>query len=519
MTFTHALSTNNYGTAKFIVSSSAANGTHTTIASALTSASSGDTIFIRPGTYTENLTLKAGVNLCAYDCDGLGAGSSSATNVIILGKMTATFIGQVSISGIELKTNGDYLIETTGSNAASLILSKCFLNCSNFSGIHKTNSSAFINLYNCNGNLGTTGIAYFVATSGDINFNYGNYTNTGNSTTASTISTGAIGFFGVQFTNYITTSSSGSWTANFCQFNGIYVTAGTGNIALTQCYVNATNSLAFSIGSGTSVTLKQCQIDTTNNPAISGAGTLIYEGVSFGGNANITASIQTPTAWTVFQGGTGLTSTTINQLLYSSSNNTIAGLTTANNGFLTTSATGVPSITSGSTNGASLVLISSPTASNSASLTFTGLATYQNYMLVLEGMRAQTDATNLLIQLSTNNGVSYISTGYTTGFNYSSYNSATITNVNVTNGFIVCGPARNAGGWPSAVYFLYDMLDGANFTNGSGQASFITSSNVISFGTGGGNSGNFAAVNAIQVLYSSGNIVSGRVSLYGIKTS
>jgi pectin methylesterase-like acyl-CoA thioesterase len=65
MTFTHALSTNNYGPAKFIVSSSAANGTHTTIAAALTSASTGDTIFIRPGTYTENLTLKAGVNLTA----------------------------------------------------------------------------------------------------------------------------------------------------------------------------------------------------------------------------------------------------------------------------------------------------------------------------------------------------------------------------------------------------------------------------------------------------------------------
>ena len=46
MTFTHALSTNNYGPAKFIVDALVANGTHTTIASALTSASSGDTIFL-----------------------------------------------------------------------------------------------------------------------------------------------------------------------------------------------------------------------------------------------------------------------------------------------------------------------------------------------------------------------------------------------------------------------------------------------------------------------------------------
>lgn len=46
----------------------------------------------------------------------------------------------------------------------------------------------------------------------------------------------------------------------------------------------------------------------------------------------------------VAQGGTGLTSTTINQLLYSSAANVIAGLTTANSGVLTTSSSGVPSI-------------------------------------------------------------------------------------------------------------------------------------------------------------------------------
>jgi len=45
----------------------------------------------------------------------------------------------------------------------------------------------------------------------------------------------------------------------------------------------------------------------------------------------------------VTQGGTGLIATTINQLLYSSAANTIAGLTTANNSILVTSAGGVPS--------------------------------------------------------------------------------------------------------------------------------------------------------------------------------
>lgn len=51
----------------------------------------------------------------------------------------------------------------------------------------------------------------------------------------------------------------------------------------------------------------------------------------------------------VANGGTHLSSTTANQLLYSSATNVIAGLATANTGALVTSSSGVPSITSGAT--------------------------------------------------------------------------------------------------------------------------------------------------------------------------
>lgn len=50
-------------------------------------------------------------------------------------------------------------------------------------------------------------------------------------------------------------------------------------------------------------------------------------------------------------GGTGITSTTANQLLYSPSNNTIAGLATGNSSVLVTSSTGVPSWVGPLTNG------------------------------------------------------------------------------------------------------------------------------------------------------------------------
>lgn len=62
------------------------------------------------------------------------------------------------------------------------------------------------------------------------------------------------------------------------------------------------------------------------------------------GNVSGTAANVTGTV-AVANGGTGLSSTTANQILYSSAANTIAGLPTANGGILNTSATGVPSIT------------------------------------------------------------------------------------------------------------------------------------------------------------------------------
>ncbi len=95
-------SENRYETAQLIVAPTLTQGAnYTTIESALTDAVSGQTIFIRPGTYIEDLTLKAGVNLSSYDCDEL------TQNVTIVGKLTAIFEGKVSINGIRIQTNYD----------------------------------------------------------------------------------------------------------------------------------------------------------------------------------------------------------------------------------------------------------------------------------------------------------------------------------------------------------------------------------------------------------------------------
>ena len=156
--------------ASIIVDPVAGKGNYTTIQAAINAASSGQTILIKPGTYTEALTLKAGVNLTAFPCDSVYALAAFPHNVVIIGKMTATYTGTVSISCLGLQTNGDYLIESTGSNAANLFVKDCDLNCINFSGIHNTNNSFGSIFSDCTADLGTTGISCFVYTGGTIYF-------------------------------------------------------------------------------------------------------------------------------------------------------------------------------------------------------------------------------------------------------------------------------------------------------------------------------------------------------------
>ncbi len=121
-------SDNNYGVAKWIVDPVPGQGTHTTIQSAVTDAAAvqvatgnAQTIFIRPSTYTENITLAVSVNLTAFDCDAI------TPSVTIVGKCTAGFSGTCSLSGIKLKTNSDFFLDVTTSSATVVNLISCFL--------------------------------------------------------------------------------------------------------------------------------------------------------------------------------------------------------------------------------------------------------------------------------------------------------------------------------------------------------------------------------------------------------
>lgn len=321
------LPSNTFTTAKFIVSATASDGTHTTIASALTSASSGDTIFIRPGTYTENLTLKAGVGLAAF------TGDSDTPNVTIIGNSTFTASGSVTISNIRLQTNSANFLTVSGSAASVVNLKSCFLNCSNNTGIllSSSNASSTISITDCTGSIGTTGIAYHTVTgTGSISYLYGNFGNAGASVTASTNSSGSVLLEYCSITSPFSCTSTGSMgliscIVNTATQNTLALTFnGSGANSLFLSDINAGSASAVSIGAGAILNSYNNIVTSSNTNAITGAGQMFYGGLDFTSTATINTVTQNPIAYSVAQGGTGLTTVGNSQILATNSSGVLA---------------------------------------------------------------------------------------------------------------------------------------------------------------------------------------------------
>lgn len=134
---------------------------------------------------------------------------------------------------------------------------------------------------------------------------------------------------------------------------GISISSASGSIT-----VNALGSVAL-------------QVDGDSGSAVPAANILTIAGgtglTTSATGSTVTVNLDNPVAVTL--GGTGLATTTINEILYSSAADTIAGLATANSGVLTTGATGIPVITALANDGE---LIIGSTAGVPAAATLTG---------------------------------------------------------------------------------------------------------------------------------------------------
>ncbi len=312
------VSTNSFFVAKWVVSPTLSDGaTHTTIQAAINSASSGDTIYVRDSTYTENITLKAGVNICSL------IGSELTPNVSIVGKLSFSSAGTVTISGIRLTTNSDNFLAVTGTAASIVRLECCYLNCLNNTGISYTSSDtgSIISITRCQGNLGTTGIALFTATgTGTITIVDSSFSNSGSSLTASNTSACVVNIVRCNIVGIFSTSSTGVYGIYNSIIDGgslnitCLTTAGTGFAQLYASSFFSGSASAISVGAGTTVTGSQISVSSSNTNAITGLGTVSIGDISMSGsssliNTSTKTGLNTLMGGVSFNGGTNVLST------------------------------------------------------------------------------------------------------------------------------------------------------------------------------------------------------------------
>lgn len=276
------LSTNTFTSSTWIVNSDATKGTHTTLAGALTTSASGDTILLQTSV-TENVTLKAGVNIVGY------SGADLKPNVSITGKCSFSSAGTVTLENVQLITNSDNFLAVTGSAASIVYLRNCFLNASNNTGISFTtaNTGALVQCAYCQGNIGTTGIGmHSMSSTGNLEYFWCSFTNNGGSSTASSSSAGAVSIWYSNFP-YVLTASGGTLgllysIINTATQNATTITTSTGGGHTIQfCSLASGTASCISVGASTQVTIENSIIDSTNTNAITGAGTISYQCLSF----------------------------------------------------------------------------------------------------------------------------------------------------------------------------------------------------------------------------------------------
>lgn len=285
--------------ARFIVSSGGtANGAnYSTIASAITAAvaaTGSQTIFIQPGNYTENLVLQPNINLVAFQAD------AQTPTVIITGKLTATFTGTCSISGIRLDTNGDYVCEITGTNPTVVNFISCkFVTQSAVNLFHCTNSTATMSFNSCIAECGSAN-TIFVFTAGNVSGRYSTFAS-GNSSVASTFANTNVNFEYCFISVPLATSGNSTFSAEYCDFFVTNVTALThnasGNSFVYFSRFETGTASAISIGAGAKLPVVECAVFSTNANTITGAGTIFYGQIDFygiGATSNINTTTQTP---------------------------------------------------------------------------------------------------------------------------------------------------------------------------------------------------------------------------------
>jgi hypothetical protein len=187
--------------------------------------------------------------------------------------------------------------------------------------------------------------------------------------------------------------------------------------------------------------------------------------------------------------------------------------------FLTSAGTGsAPTWTTPSAG--AMTLISSATASNTALISFTGLTTsYRAYILEYDSVYAQTLGATLLLQFSTDNGSSYITSGYQRTVIYQ-ISSTVSGNYSTSDSYLYAGGftglSTTSTQTASGMLTIFAPAVSGKIANTYIQSNCINQNGLLENYFGAQANTTTSAINAFKVYAGPGNIVAGNFRLYGL---
>jgi len=166
---------------------------------------------------------------------------------------------------------------------------------------------------------------------------------------------------------------------------------------------------------------------------------------------------------------------------------------------------------------AGFVFLATGTASSSATIDFTSVTGYTNYLIIFDNVLPATNNVDLMLRVSTNSGSSW--NAGATDYGYQTFTAAgtgtAATNVSGNSVILVSATWANSTRG-SGVIYIYNPGSGTA-TNVSCQSFYEDQAKATyRYYLSAGRTTFTTAVNGIRLLFSSGNISTGQFKLYGI---
>jgi hypothetical protein len=258
---------------------------------------------------------------------------------------------------------------------------------------------------------------------------------------------------------------------------------------------------------------------------IDGSAGITTPGVTDTGNLSVAGTTTLTTPLPVASGGTGGSATpTAGGIVYGTG--TVQAVTAAGTAGQVLQSNGASAPTWVTPSAGAMTLISTQTASASSSIAWTGLSGYTAYLLIIENFVPSTGADQLILEIGTGAGPTYITSGYYCSDMFNASNSSPAQGSNQNNGTSMDLCSGNtvvstvASGGLSAVLNIVNMdANPSADVRILGKVLFPTGTTIFRQNSIGGTVyNNTTAKTAIKLSFSGYTIASGRASLYGISS-